>query len=266
MWLSFSSTQRVDLLSIFFLILILRNVAAQTLGISLDGGARSDAKRVVYSAKLSFDQDTEELFNDAQLYGLARLAFQEMQGKFQRDQIRLSYRPSMVGVMAMGKVVYISSSLKGDSFIYTHADTRLKPPLTTALQRCQTSLQESPLLSSDRSHRVRASCSEVLAVQQSYLDDDVPKDQKVTAHAPRVAAFGRTGRIGPVRAQHPCEGDDEGPDGGFVTWGCRQFMNEEGIETPKRPEDADINLPSPFPTFTSRQISVACPEPKSHKL
>lgn len=46
-----------------------------------------------------------------------------------------------------------------------------------------------------------------------------------------------------------------------MTWGCKQFMTEESINVPKKPArtSAEMNLPNPFPDFTTKQVSFVCP-------
>ncbi|GKT93405.1 hypothetical protein Ct61P_11255 [Colletotrichum tofieldiae] len=174
MLFSFSSW-RTSLSSLFLLLTLILNVAAQTLGLALDRTALSDAGRVVYSAKLTFEEDTGTLFSDAQLYGLARLAFDEIKTKFRADGIRAHRQPVMMAAMALGKDVYLSSNLKGGPFLYTYTDSRLKPQVVLALERCQTGLQQMIDLPVDQQHRTQASCAEVVAVHQYYLDPDVPE-------------------------------------------------------------------------------------------
>lgn len=60
-------------------------------------------------------------------------------------------------------------------------------------------------------------------------------------------------------AQAACGGPEKVEDG-FMTWGCKQFMSEEQINVPRKPArtSADMNLPNPFPEFTTTQVSFVC--------
>ncbi|KAK0370213.1 hypothetical protein CLIM01_12436 [Colletotrichum limetticola] len=69
MWFNAGGSWGASLSSLFLLFTLILNVAAQTFGITLDKAARDDAQRFVYSAKLTFEQDTGTLFSDGQLYG-----------------------------------------------------------------------------------------------------------------------------------------------------------------------------------------------------
>lgn len=53
-----------------------------------------------------------------------------------------------------------------------------------------------------------------------------------------------------------------------MTWGCKQFMSEEQINVPKKPArtSADMNLPNPFPEFTTTQVSFVCPGRSGRRL
>lgn len=53
-----------------------------------------------------------------------------------------------------------------------------------------------------------------------------------------------------------------------MTWGCKQFMSEEQINVPKKPArtSADMNLPNPFPEFTTSQVSFVCPGRSGRRL
>ncbi|KAL2879010.1 hypothetical protein SGCOL_005709 [Colletotrichum sp. CLE4] len=244
MWFNAGGSWGASLSSLFLLFTLILNVAAQTFGITLDKSARDDAQRFVYSAKLTFEQDTGTLFNDGQLYGLARAAFNEMQTKFNAD-----------------KDVYLSSNLKGGPFLYTYADSRLKPQVVVALERCQTSLQQTARRGAtiDSQHRTQASCAEVAAVHQYYLDDAVTEAARNDPPPTRIVAYGKAGQDGPIGPQNACGGGDVVRNG-VVTWGCKQFMADEQITVPRKPtNNLNLNLPNPFPKFTTTQVSVMCP-------
>ncbi|KAJ0327252.1 hypothetical protein COL5a_006043 [Colletotrichum fioriniae] len=265
MWFNAGGSWGASLSSLFLLFTLILNVAAQTFGITLDKAARDDAQRFVYSAKLTFEQDTGTLFNDGQLYGLARAAFNEMQTKFNADKVRFNRQPVMMAAMALGKDVYLSSNLKGGPFLYTYADSRLKPQVVVALERCQTSLQDAAKRGTtvDKQHRTQASCAEVAAVHQYYLDDAVTEAARNDPPPTRIVAYGKAGQDGPIGPQNACGGGDVVRNG-VVTWGCKQFMADEQITVPRKPtNNLNLNLPNPFPKFTTTQVSVMCPGHKN---
>ncbi|KAK1489108.1 hypothetical protein CTAM01_11257 [Colletotrichum tamarilloi] len=239
MWFNAGGSWGASLSSLFLLFTLILNVAAQTFGITLDKAARDDAQRFVYSAKLTFEQDTGTLFND----------------------VRFNRQPVMMAAMALGKDVYLSSNLKGGPFLYTYADSRLKPQVVVALERCQTSLQDAARRGTtvDKQHRTQASCAEVAAVHQYYLDDAVTEAARNDPPPTRIVAYGKAGQDGPIGPQNACGGGDVVKNG-VLTWGCKQFMADEQITVPRKPtNNLNLNLPNPFPKFTTTQVSVMCP-------
>lgn len=157
--------------TLFLFFTLLLNVAAQApvLGVTLDTAARDDAERIIYSSKLTFTEDTGTLFSDAQIYGLARLGFEEMRTKYEADGVRQHEQPVMMAAMAVGKSVYISSNIKGGPYFYAYTDTRLKPEVTLALERCTTSLEQNRGVPVSGQHRTKASCAEIAALHEVCL-------------------------------------------------------------------------------------------------
>ncbi|KAK2053840.1 hypothetical protein LY76DRAFT_256878 [Colletotrichum caudatum] len=240
------------------LVLLALAAVAQELGVALDKAAFKDANIACYSKKLTFEKDTSELFNDAQLYGLAQRAYEEMKSRFAADHMHRMMQPAMMGAMSVGKDIYLSSSLRGGPFLYTYADGSSKPEVVLALDRCQTALQQNSDRPIDKQHRTDANCAEVVTLHQYYLDKDVSREARKHPPPMRVAAFGKGGATGKTKAQNPCGGGAAFVDG-VVTWGCKQFMAEERITVPKRPRPAAMKLPDPFPAFTGKQVSIVCP-------
>ncbi|KAF5482678.1 hypothetical protein CGCS363_v015183 [Colletotrichum siamense] len=237
---------------------IVTSVLAQDLGIKLDRSAYENAQRVIYSSKLTFTADTATLFTDDQLYGLASLAHTQMQSKFRADGIDQKLQPSMMAAMALGNDVYLSSSLKGGWFVYNKfADSRSKPEVRLALERCQAQLQASKKGPVNKEHQTRASCAEVFTVHQYNLDDEVSQEARRRPPATRIVAFGKAGISGSLGPQNACGGGESVNDKGLLTWGCKQFMANEGITVARKPaRNANLGLPRPFPTFTKKQISI----------
>ncbi|KAK1585589.1 uncharacterized protein LY79DRAFT_670984 [Colletotrichum navitas] len=252
------SSWRASFASLFVLLTLVLGAAAQSLGLALDEAVLDDANLVCYSKKLTFEQDASELFNDGQLYGLAKLAFEEMRTKFQGDGIRSRRQPGLMAAMAVGKDIYLTSDVEGGSFLYTYAGTGLNPDVVLALERCQTALQQDTDLPVDQQHRAKASCAGVFAVHQYYLDPDVTEEARKDPPPTRIVAYGKPGMSGPIGPQSACGGGGQMRDG-VLTWGCKQFMEDEDITVPQEPEPAGISLPNPFPPFTDKQISILSP-------
>ncbi|KAK1948903.1 hypothetical protein LY78DRAFT_732542 [Colletotrichum sublineola] len=221
MWSVTSRSWVASLSSLVLLFTLLLGVAAQDLGISLDKRAQDETQRIIYSTKLTFGDDTSRLFNDQQLYGLAALAYSEMQTKFHADGIAPHQQPSMIAAMAVGHDIYISSSLKNGTFLYDYADSRSKSPVLNALNRCQAGLQQFKKVPVNDQHRTRGSCAEVFALHEWSLDPDVPQQARAHRPATRVVAYGKPGGRGPdsVGPQNPCGGGEIVNDKGLLTWG-----------------------------------------------
>ncbi|KAK2009873.1 hypothetical protein LZ32DRAFT_682538 [Colletotrichum eremochloae] len=271
MWSNTFRGWRTSFVNLFVLLTLVLNAAAEVsgvasvvpgvapdLGLTLDMGAFIDANIVCYSTKLTFQKDTELLFTDEQLYGIAKMALAEMKTKFKADRIPPHRQPVMMAAMTVDKDIYISSSLKGNSFLYTHTNTRLKPEVVRALDRCQSGLQKSTKMPIDKEHRTKAACAEVMAVHQYYLDPDVPDAARKDPPPTRMVAYG-TPPSGVAGPQAAC-GRGGQIRGGALTWGCSQFMADEGITVPRKPKPADIKVPYPFPGFMSNQISIMAPK------
>ncbi|KAF4474300.1 hypothetical protein CGGC5_v010293 [Colletotrichum fructicola Nara gc5] len=226
MWTLASWGWAVRLSSILVLFALLQSIAAQDLGLNLDTHARDKAQQIVYSSKLTFTQDTEQ--------------------------------PAMMAVMAVEKDVFISSSLKGSGpSLYSLAPQHSKPRVVAALDRCQARLQSQKKVPVNKKHRTEAGCAEIFAVHQYYLDSDTSQRAHNHPRSIRVVAYGKGGQTGVIGPQNPCGGGEVINQEGFLTWGCRQFMADEGITVPRKPgKKVDIRLPRPFPTFTHKQISV----------
>ncbi|KAK2047141.1 hypothetical protein LZ31DRAFT_539977 [Colletotrichum somersetense] len=257
MWFSTFGSWRATFVNLFVLLTLVLNAAAQALGVVLDKATFEDSNLVCYSSKLTFEQDTSSLFTDEQLFGLAKTAYEDMTAQFPDDGIDVYHQPIMMAALAIGKNVYLSSSLRGGPFLYNHVDAHLKPKVLLALERCQTALQqETTGVPVDIQHRNRASCAEIFAVHQYYVDPDVSEEARRHHPPGRVAVWGRHKRGFITAPQAACGGGETMRDGS-LTWGCKHFMKSEGIRViPRRPKPVNLNLPDPFPPFSSKQISI----------
>ncbi|KAK2004393.1 hypothetical protein LX36DRAFT_649952 [Colletotrichum falcatum] len=259
MRLSTSSGWRASFSGLLVLLTLAPNAAAQELGIALDKAGLDDANLVFYSTKLTFERDTRGLFTDDQLYGLAKTAFDDMRTLFPVQRIHAERQPVMMAAMAVGEHVYLSSDLKGGPFLYNDTNARVKPDVALALDRCQTALQQETDVPDGQQRRSRASCAEVFAVYQYYLDPDL-SDAARKDHPPaRIVAYGKPGMATKGKPQGACGGGGGATSDGVLTWGCEQFMDSEGIAMPNPPEPASVTLPVPLPPFTGKQVSIMCP-------
>ncbi|KAK1974464.1 hypothetical protein LZ30DRAFT_812000 [Colletotrichum cereale] len=252
------SSWRTSLACLLVLLTLSLAAVAQELNVTLDRAAYQDLKIACYSNKLTFKEDTSVLFDDAQLYGLAQQAYEEMKSKFAVDYMDEMMQPVMMGALSVGKNIYLTSSLRGGPFLYTYADNSVKPEVIHALERCQANMQQTTDQRLDKQHRTEANCAEVVALHQYYLDKDVSKVARKNPPPMRVAAFGRGGVSGKTGAQNPCGGGGAVVNG-VKTWGCKQFMEGEKITVPRKPKPAAMKLPNPFPAFKGKQISIASP-------
>ncbi|OHE91050.1 hypothetical protein CORC01_13638 [Colletotrichum orchidophilum] len=229
-----------SLSGLLILFALFQSIAAQDLGLSLDKDARDEAQLIVYSSKLTFTQDTGALFSNDELYGLASLAYSQMQTKFDADGIRPQEQPAMMAVMAVEKDVFISSSLKGNGpSLYSYATQHSKPRVVAALDRCQARLQSEKKVPVNEQHRTGAGCAEIFALHQVGRAPSAASDASPQAHnhppSIRVVAYGKGGQTGVVSPQNPCGGGEVINEAGSLTWGCRQFMADEGITVPRKP-------------------------------
>ncbi|KAF5483121.1 hypothetical protein CGCA056_v015038 [Colletotrichum aenigma] len=246
------------LFGLLVLFTLFQSIAAQDLGLQLDKHARDKEQHILYSSKLTFTRDTTTLFNNDQLYRLADLAYTQMQAKFNVDHIRAQDQPAMIAVMAVENNIFISSSQKGDGpSLYGYGPQHPKPRVVAALNRCQARLQSQKKVPVNQKHRTEAGCAEIFAVHQYHLDSDSSQQANNHPRSIRIVAYGKGGRTGVAGPQNPCGGGEVVNQEGRLTWGCKQFMADEGIVVPRKPgKKVDIKLPQPFPTFTHKQISI----------
>ncbi|KAH7081654.1 hypothetical protein BKA63DRAFT_589404 [Paraphoma chrysanthemicola] len=215
------------------------------LGIRQDRSALGQNNHV-WNAKLRYDGAVADLFSDEDLYALAKQAWDEMQadigprrvqnGRVNANSIRKKDEPGMMGLIAVGNTIYFSSSMKGGKFIYGYTLPNGQPgEVTLALDRCQMALRTEIGEEVKPFHANKASCAEVLALHQYYLDPAVRDEDKETLPAGmRAAAFGDGGnrKRNGERPYAPCgnEADDR------TTWGCHQFLNTMAIVAPPLPQ------------------------------
>ncbi|KAH7091144.1 hypothetical protein FB567DRAFT_266432 [Paraphoma chrysanthemicola] len=226
------------------------------LGIKQDRSALAQ-KRSVWSAKLRYDSAVADLFSNDDLYALAKQAWDEMQadieprrvknGRQDANTITKKDDPGMMGLIAVGNTIYFSSSMKGGKFIYGYTLPNGQPgEVTLALDRCQMALRTQVGEDTKPFHVNKASCAEILALHQYYLDPAVSDADKETLPAGmRAAAYGDGGnKKNPdaARPYEPCgnKADDK------TTWGCAEFLDSMAIVAPPLPRGT-LSNPTPRP-------------------
>ncbi|KAH6703002.1 hypothetical protein DL95DRAFT_461848 [Leptodontidium sp. 2 PMI_412] len=213
------------------------------LGIRQDKSAVSQ-RNFVWTSKLRYDSAVSTLFNDDDLYALAKQAWDEMQtdiaarrpvnGRQNADTILKKDEPGMMGLIAVGNTIYLASSMKGGKFIYGYTGANGQPAqVALALDRCQMALRTEVDANVSPHHTNKASCAEILAMHQYYLDPAVSAADKSTLPAGmRAAAYGDGGnKKRGAKPYEPCAGKA----GDATTWGCSQFLGSMKIVAPPLP-------------------------------
>lgn len=174
------------------------------LGIKQDRSALGQ-RNYVWTSKLRYDGAVADLFSDDDLYALAKQAWDEMQtdiaarrpvnGVQTADTISKRDEPGMMGLIAVGNTIYLASSMKGGKFIYGYTSPNGQPAqVALALDRCQMALRTEFGENVKPHHTNKASCAEILAMHQYYLDPAVSDADKTTLPAGmRAAAYGDGG-------------------------------------------------------------------------
>jgi hypothetical protein len=202
-----NETRRLAKLLLFFLFCL--NIFAQGLGVKQDTSALSQ-DRYVWTSKLMYDRPVSQLFTDTDLYALAKQGWDEMKadieprrpGKLNPGPNSITKRrePGMMGLIAVGNTIYLSSSMKGGKFIYGFMSPNGQPgQVRRALEDCQAALQSVEDGTQDY-HKNQGSCAEILALHQYYLDPAVSDAAKTTfPNGVRAAAYGDGGSNNPAR-------------------------------------------------------------------
>ncbi|KAK0112343.1 hypothetical protein ONS96_001590 [Cadophora gregata f. sp. sojae] len=182
-----------------------------SLGIRQDKSALSQ-RNFVWTSKLRYDSAVSTLFSDDDLYALAKQAWDEMQADIaarrpgngkNANTITKKDEPGMMGLIAVGNTIYLASSMKGGKFIYGYTGADGQPgQVALALDRCQMALRTEVDPNVAPHHTNKASCAEILALHQYYLDPAVSAADKAKLPAGmRAAAYGDGGnkKRGPKR-------------------------------------------------------------------
>ena len=112
----------LKILLVFFLTNLLSHVFAQTsLGIKQDQEAKRN-NRYIWSSVATFEKDNTEIFSNAELYGLAKQAYEDMEADWERQNTPGWLRPAVMSAMGIGTEIYFSSSIKGKNFVYQESN------------------------------------------------------------------------------------------------------------------------------------------------
>ncbi|PSN61209.1 hypothetical protein BS50DRAFT_593130 [Corynespora cassiicola Philippines] len=146
----------------------------------------------VWSVKLQYSRPISELFNDTQLYGLAKQAWHEMEKKYNElPSNRRPRKPLMMGLISVNQSIYFSSSMKGESSVYEHGK-RVEPKIIMELNNYVKHMKQHKLTPVSEYHGKRGSCAEIMALHNYYTDASVSDDDKHTLpRGMRSAAYGK---------------------------------------------------------------------------
>lgn len=190
----------------------------------------------IWSSVATFDKDNTEISNEAEFYGIAMQAYQEMMADWDVQKTPGYRQPAVIAAMGIGQETYLSSSINGGSFVYQ--ENGANRPVNLALQSCRQGLEEKyPDTEIKEKHKTKASCAEVMAVHQYYTDPNQPSLSNT-----RIVAFGlqlnHDTQQYELKPKRPCGGlNKNAPD--HTTWVCKQFMAFESITTLRKNRASD---------------------------
>ena len=217
---------------------ILNAFATYPLGIQKDA-TQGLGNTAIYSSVVVYADDVDTTtFTDPELYGLAQGAYAEMQNLFVVNKVGGRKRPFTMAAMAIGNLVYFSSSHKSTNYV---ENLPANDVMSLALQKCQSGLAltaaQAGAAAPQTTHRSHASCGEVGCLLY-HNRDTAPMIAGFNPNNKKIVAYG--GNI-----QMLCCGDPALPTASTddpTSWGCYEFMNSEGVtRTPK------TELPLQFP-------------------
>lgn len=126
----------LKILLVFFLVNLLSHAVAQTsLGIKQDQKAKEQSL-YIWSSVATFENDNGEIFSDAELYGLAKQAYEEMEADWKVQETPDSLRPAVMSAMGIGTEIYFSSSIKGGAFVYQKSNRKAEVVLALNKVSC----------------------------------------------------------------------------------------------------------------------------------
>jgi len=126
------------LLASYFLVVS----AVGPLGIQQDKQAYAKTPALyLWSSVATFSQDNTQISNDAEFYGVAMQAYNEMAAAWAAQNIPVQNQPSVMSALGIGNEIYFSSSIKCGDFVYEYTDQTAA--VTAALTKCQVRLQNT---------------------------------------------------------------------------------------------------------------------------
>ena len=215
------------LLSLFlFSSFLLNALALYTVGIRRDDISPGMQQTYVWSSVAVYAPTVDTTtYTQQQLYGLAQLAWNEMQALFVADGIASRKAPYTMSAMAVGNLVYFSSSMKMVNYIQNAGQNS---EIAIELQKCQAGLQAQAAagVQISATHRNKASCGEVgcLLYQSRDTATQIPG---FNAEKRVIVAYG--GPKGSNGNQMPCCGSPVVPGNDPTSWGCYQFMQSQTV-------------------------------------
>ncbi len=230
---------------------LLSALALYTLGIRRDDASPGMQQTYVWSSVAVYAATVDTTtFTQQQLYGLAQLAWNEMQALFIEEKIGSRKAPYTMSAMAVGNLVYFSSSMKGTNYIQNAGQNS---EVSIGLQKCQAGLQAQaqPGVQISATHRNKASCGEVgcLLYQSRDTATQIPG---FNAEKRVIVAYG--GPKGSDGNQMPCCGSPVVPGYDPTSWGCYQFMQSQSVNMPDT-TTAPLELPPDEPSAI-RYVSI----------
>lgn len=225
-----------------FIKLYLNAFALYPLGIKRDKGLGTT---IIFSSVVVYANDVDTTtFTDPELYGLAQGAWKEMQTAFtlEGDKIGRNRQPFTMAAMAIGNLVYFSSSHKTFNYVQNLVANDV---MSIALKKCQSGLASAAAEAGtdppQATHRTKASCGEVGCLLYHNRDTQAmiagfnPNNKKIVAYG--------------GNNQMLCCGDPARPSAGSedpTSWGCYEFMDSEGVtRTPTT--TLDLQFPAARP-------------------
>ncbi|KAI9798475.1 MAG: hypothetical protein M1833_004741 [Piccolia ochrophora] len=209
---------------------------------------QAKVKMLTYTGMATYKEDTNKLFDDAALTGLAWQAYIEMlikheeikKGCRDKRQAYFPQPPDVMSAMAIGKKVYFASSFRGGNVGKFWYVKMKDSEMTKTLNECQIWLAQ--LRDEEDVERHRGSCAEVFAVAQFVQDNGKPprkvtgKDGPKEVENARIAAWATWSakKDNPWDGGYAVDACDGAPETKDTPkgWGCRQYMHEyQGVKT-----------------------------------
>lgn len=202
----------------------------------------------IYSSVAVYEPEVDTTaFSAQELYGLAQLGWIEMQQLFKDDTVGGRQAPYTMSAMAVGNLVYFSSSMKGTHYILGLSED---DDISLALQKCQSGLQAQAGegVAIQPTHRAKARCGEVGCLLYQARDQEKmiprfnPNKRVIVAYGGNKGA--ETGNQMPCCGSPAVPGSNNDP----TSWGCYHFMQSQGVLMLDTTADT-LSLPAVQPSY-----------------